>query len=356
MDAAVRGTTPAELSLSTNGSLDAAPLQAKLHVGAPDDAYEREADRMADAVVSGDQAGRDLASGISPMIQRQSAEAEKDEPLELAAGGTVDSLEADAAAVDESDGALLADGQGAVPEDEGAEIVIQAKTVQGPVSSSVGASSSIEDGIRNKGPGMALPDQSRAFFESGFGVGFDGVRVHQDATSTAMNAELGSRAFAHGRDVYFAAGQYQPGTSEGDRLIAHELTHVVQQSRGSRGTVQRDNGKSKLASVSYLFSVPVDKIGQPDDFLITTMSTILGISRTDARALIKKEGWHWVDKKYQGPTQTDLDRGYRQVRISAEDYQRLTGIAAGGTDEDRGDDGRDESDHGAKAVMEKLAR
>ena len=55
------------------------------------------------------------------------------------------------------------------------------------------------------------------------------VRVHTGDTADALNSAVAARAFATGTDVYFAQGEYKPNTSDGDRLIAHELAHVVQQ-------------------------------------------------------------------------------------------------------------------------------
>jgi uncharacterized protein DUF4157 len=55
------------------------------------------------------------------------------------------------------------------------------------------------------------------------------VRVHTGSTADTLNTAVAARAFATGTDVYFAQGEYKPNTSDGDRLIAHELAHVVQQ-------------------------------------------------------------------------------------------------------------------------------
>ena len=61
------------------------------------------------------------------------------------------------------------------------------------------------------------------------------VRVHTDDTADTLNRSVSARAFATGTDVYFAKGEYNPGSADGDRLIAHELAHVVQQ-RGAANT------------------------------------------------------------------------------------------------------------------------
>jgi len=74
-----------------------------------------------------------------------------------------------------------------------------------------------------------LSSRERAFFEPRFGHDFSRVRVHADARSAEMADALNAEAFMVGHDIYFGRGRL-PGTTESDRLLAHELTHVVQQS------------------------------------------------------------------------------------------------------------------------------
>jgi hypothetical protein len=69
--------------------------------------------------------------------------------------------------------------------------------------------------------------------EHAFDSDFSQVRVHTSIESDNLNRELSSRAFATGADVFFAEGEYNPGTSSGRELLAHELTHVVQQGGAS---------------------------------------------------------------------------------------------------------------------------
>jgi hypothetical protein len=85
--------------------------------------------------------------------------------------------------------------------------------------------------------GEPLDPEIRAFMEPRFGHDFGQVRVHTDHSAAAMARALGARAYTVGRHVVFAAGQYRPRSKSGRRLLAHELTHVVQQ--GSSPAVQR---------------------------------------------------------------------------------------------------------------------
>lgn len=83
------------------------------------------------------------------------------------------------------------------------------------------------------GAGTGLPSGERAFFEPRFGVSFAHVRIHTDSGAAAASDALGARAFTTGRDIVFGAGQYRPGSTVGRNLLAHELTHTVQQASGA---------------------------------------------------------------------------------------------------------------------------
>ncbi len=82
-------------------------------------------------------------------------------------------------------------------------------------------------------PGQPLDTGTRAFMEPRFGFDFSRVRVHTDARAAASAHAVNALAYTVGRNVVFGTGQYVPGTSSGRRLLAHELTHVVQQRRAS---------------------------------------------------------------------------------------------------------------------------
>lgn len=84
------------------------------------------------------------------------------------------------------------------------------------------------------GTGRPLPPSVRSFFEPRFGTDFGGVRVHADDRADEAARSLNARAFATGRDLVFGEGEYRPATTEGRRLLAHELAHVTQQASGGR--------------------------------------------------------------------------------------------------------------------------
>ncbi len=82
-------------------------------------------------------------------------------------------------------------------------------------------------------PGQPFDHAMRAFFEPRFGQDFSAVRVHTDAKAADSARSVKARAYTVGREVIFGAGQYAPHTDAGRQLIAHELTHVVQQNRSA---------------------------------------------------------------------------------------------------------------------------
>ncbi len=86
----------------------------------------------------------------------------------------------------------------------------------------------IETGLRS--PGQLLDSETRHFMESRFGHDFSGVRIHSGGAAEQSTKKMKASAFALGEDIVFGAGRFAPGTREGQRLLAHELTHVVQQS------------------------------------------------------------------------------------------------------------------------------
>ena len=106
----------------------------------------------------------------------------------------------------------------------------------------------VETGIRamSSGGGQPLDAPTRAFHESRFGYDFGGVRVHTGGAAAGAALALDARAFTVGSHIFFGPGEFQPRTPTGLRLLAHELTHTVQQSpiaaRVQRAVAERTGG------------------------------------------------------------------------------------------------------------------
>ncbi len=95
------------------------------------------------------------------------------------------------------------------------------------------ASPKVASAIKDKsGKGNSLPKKTLQEMNTSFGMDFSNVRIHNDGEAAKLNQELQAQAFTHGRDIYFNKGKFDPDSSVGKFLLAHELTHVVQQGSG----------------------------------------------------------------------------------------------------------------------------
>ncbi|MEM7084571.1 MAG: DUF4157 domain-containing protein [Bacteroidota bacterium] len=90
----------------------------------------------------------------------------------------------------------------------------------------------------SKGGGRAMSSETQQEMGSGFGADFSNVKIHTDSKAVQMNKDLGAQAFTHGSDIYFNEGKYNPESKSGKHLLAHELTHTVQQG-ASGNSIQR---------------------------------------------------------------------------------------------------------------------
>jgi hypothetical protein len=115
------------------------------------------------------------------------------------------------------------------PEKDEEDKAIQKKSASQTGGKTQGIASYLD---QSTGKGKPLPAKTLNEMGSGFGVDFSNVRIHNDQDAAAANKELDAQAFTHGQDVYFNEGKFDPETSAGKFLLAHELTHVVQQSQG----------------------------------------------------------------------------------------------------------------------------
>jgi hypothetical protein len=103
---------------------------------------------------------------------------------------------------------------------------LQTKTEAARPSVSDSLSRSIES---SKGSGSSMDESTQSFMSERFDADFSKVRIHANSESVQMNQQLNAKAFTTGSDIYFNEGQYQPHSTEGKTLLAHELTHVIQQ-------------------------------------------------------------------------------------------------------------------------------
>jgi len=177
-------------------------LQAKLRIGQPRDKYVQEADRVADAVMRMSE----------PQVQRQAEPEEEEEEEELI----------QTKALSEQITPLVQRQEGEEEEEE-----IQTKPLPNQTSEVV---SDMETSINSiRGGGQPLPGSTRAFFEPRFGQDFSQVRLHTDTRAAESARAVNAQAYTIENNIVFGDGQYNPKTNSGKSLLAHELTHVVQQ-------------------------------------------------------------------------------------------------------------------------------
>lgn len=117
-----------------------------------------------------------------------------------------------------------------------------------PAAGSLEIPAIVHDVLRS--PGMPLDAETRTFMGTRFGQDFSQVRIHADARSAESAASVNSLAYTVGRDVVFGSGQYTPTTLAGQKLLAHELTHVVQQRNATGGLALADTNLEREADAS----------------------------------------------------------------------------------------------------------
>ncbi len=183
-------------------------IQPKLKVGQPNDRYEQEADAMADTIVNRKQANH---SATNTPIQRKCGQCAEEESVQR---------KEDEETTEEQETVMP------LQRKELSAYPIQRSTKTQTTS----PSSEFEQQLQaSKGRGQALGNKTRGQMESGFGVDLSGVRIHTDNTAVQMSNDIGAHAFTHGNDIYFNQGKYQPDSQQGKHLLAHELTHTLQQ-------------------------------------------------------------------------------------------------------------------------------
>jgi Domain of unknown function (DUF4157) len=190
------------------------PIQAKLIIGAVGDKYEQEADRVASQVVQ-----QISAPASAQSIQEQSVQRQEGEEEEIQAKPSISSLQMSPLPTQVQLETKLDDG-------------LQTKSILQRQDALGGgeASTDVESAINKaRGGGMPLEAGLQQSMGQAMRADFSGVKVHTDSQADQLNRSIQAKAFTTGQDVFFRQGEYNPGSQAGKELIAHELTHVVQQ-------------------------------------------------------------------------------------------------------------------------------
>lgn len=176
------------------------PVSPKLKVGSPSDPLETEADQMADRVMRMPMANtKTRRSG--ERVQRKCSACEQDKLQRSEASP------------------------------------VSPQTVEPSFQSKLDAS---------KPTGRPMDENTQAFMGERFGTNFENVSIHTDGNAAALSNQIQAKAFTTGNHIYFNRGEYQPETSAGKRLLAHELTHTIQQGAVAENVGAKSNGNSEV--------------------------------------------------------------------------------------------------------------
>lgn len=188
-------------------------IQPKLKVGQPGDKYEQEADRVAERVMK-------MSETNSVQMQPE----EEEEKIQMQPLEEEEKLQMKCSS-DNRDFAIqkMSPGNaGSVP-------------VSDQIFNQIGST---------KGNGKSLDGQTQSFMAGRFGGDFGNVKIHTDQTAVSLNRQLNAQAFTVGNDIYFNEGKYNPSGDAGRKLLAHELTHTIQQGGGIHPMIQKDENES----------------------------------------------------------------------------------------------------------------
>ncbi len=215
-------------------------IQCKLNIGSVNDPLEHEADAMADKV---------MRMPEKNFIQKKCAHCQEEEKAQRKP--------------------LLS--------------FIQKKQTENNNTVSDSVSNQIQSA---KNSGTAMHETTKSFMDSRFGANFSNVKIHTGNYAVQLSRDLNAQAFTVGNDIYFNEGKYQPGSSEGKRLLAHELTHTIQQS----GSIQRDKDKTK-----------------EDAEVISLQKNISGGEWKEAYAYLSGQWMKIMLEKLNALTETEID-------------------------------------------------
>lgn len=179
-------------------------IQTKLFIGKSDNQYEVEADRIADQVVSMPNSNVISNTQSGPIIQKKCASCSEEKKIQKKSlSETISPIVQRAPDQTKTSGVATHD-----------------------ISSRIN---------KSNGSGHGMDRETKGFMESRFGTDFSSVRLHTDSNAKQLSNELSAQAFTVGNDIYFNEGKYQPSSHSGKHLLAHELTHSIQQRKSNYG-------------------------------------------------------------------------------------------------------------------------
>jgi len=263
------------------------PIQAKLTIGQPNDKYEVEADTMADTVVQrlfmdnepvhqnigyqgnvaiqtkcndcaeeetlqkkedADTLQNDTDVQLKPIFESNNEPTEVDVQTKPISPRVIQAKCSTCAVTEASVNTVDREEKFQKKEEEElseTEAGVQTKSMDAPEEPNPGLEGRLGS---SKGGGSSLSPETQGSMGSAFGADFSNVKIHTGSEAVQMNQELGAQAFTHGNDIYFNEGKYDTNSNSGKHLLAHELTHTVQQGGSVSKKIQRSNPPVTLES------------------------------------------------------------------------------------------------------------
>lgn len=249
-------------------------VQMKMAVSKPGHPLEKEADHMAGKVMRMTSPAPAPAPIKDDRLQKQSDDKLQKEEKKVVQKASAPEKEIQRAEDDKLQKASETDEKLQKQDDDKLQKAPETdeKLQRKEVGSAGGASLSVQSAITGKMTGgQPMSSEVRGFMEPRFNADFSNVRIHSDPEAASLNNQLSARAFTHKNHIFFSRDQYQPGTSGGKHLLAHELTHTIQQGHA----VQRTPQVSTAASPP-----PVQRLGVQDalDYFADKAANIPGFT------------------------------------------------------------------------------
>lgn len=254
-------------------------FQPKLTIGPVNDPYEREADVVADKIVGTSDSQSIPGNSFTPVhcssaVQRKCAHCEEEEK--------------------KAEAPVIADGNHSTVQRKCAhceeEEKLQRKEGEGAAS---GEAPAIVHEVTSSG-GQPLDSGTRSFFEPRLGYDLSQVRVHTDSQAAESARSVQAHAYTVGNHVVFGANQFDPASTDGKKLLAHELTHTIQQGSAGNAALQP---KLMVGNVGTPAEVEADHIAS----LVTNNQTAGPITHTSARPMVSRQATDTAEKNFDSP-------------------------------------------------------
>ncbi|MGZ4049377.1 MAG: eCIS core domain-containing protein, partial [Bacteroidia bacterium] len=277
-------------------------IQPQLEVGKEDDEHEKEANHVADKVMKmsdPDEKKKKMGEGTEK-IQKMSS-GKEEEKMKDEDEGKIQKMSDESLTINK-----MSDGNG-----------------------SMVAPQNVEQGINStKGKGASLPADTQQELGGKMNADFSNVNIHTDSNAVQMNKAIGAKAFTHGNDIYFNQGQYNPTSNQGKHLLAHELTHTVQQGNGINRKIQRTFMPEDAVEemIGKQFSLNSERKGKLATYPKGSIITITKWENVDScvtgNIVVDKKTYSvYVEKQYLTPVK-DTKSGLYQYSGGVEGTQK----------------------------------